>query len=312
MNIKKIVKSQKLRHRLMRLGAFLPDRVMLPLQYKILLKRWPNLQNPKRFTEWIQYYKMNYRNPVMLECVDKYSVRDFVGGIIGEENLVKLYACCERAEDIDFTSLPDKFVIKSTSGGNGDNVLIVKDKKGFDIDKVIPCINKWLEKNYSDTSREWAYKKAAEKPRIIIEELIEDKDGCGLDDYKFFCFNGVCKFFKIDFDRYVYHKANYYSPDGTPLASVREVPFESDFSHAPVDGEDLKQMIEKSEILSSGFPFVRVDFYCVDHKIYFGEMTFYPASGFAPFTPDSFDFEAGSYFPDKSKEIWTRYIHAGK
>ena len=309
MDIKRIVKSQKLRHRLMRLGSFLPDRIMLPLQYRVLLKRWPNLKDPKRFTEWIQYYKMHYHNPLMLECVDKYTVRNYVQEIIGSEYLINLYCCCKDASELDFKSLPQKFVIKTTSGGNGDNVLIVKDKSNLRISETISKVNSWLRKNYSNTSREWAYSRAANNPLILVEEYIENTP-TSLDDYKFYCYNGKFKFLDLHKDRYYNHTRALFNEQ---LGFIEEVKGNYTTSiEAPSLSENIKEMIIIAEKLAKPFPFVRVDLYNVKGKIYFGELTFYPASGFSPYSPDSFDYELGKYFPDKNDEIWTKYTHAGK
>lgn len=146
MNIKNIIRSQRVRHLLMKSCAWLPDRIMLPLQYYMLLHRWPDLKHPKRFTEWIQYYKMHYRNPDMLRCVDKYAVRSYVEEKGCSRYLNELYQVCEDATEIDFDKLPQKFVIKTTNGGGGDNVLVVKDKDSLDIGATIQKVNSWLKR----------------------------------------------------------------------------------------------------------------------------------------------------------------------
>ena len=293
-NIKHIFRSQKLRHRIMRFGKFLPDSIMISLQYRILLGRWPDLKNPKRFSEWIQWYKINCRDLKMLQCVDKYEVRDYVENKGCGKYLNDLYQICDNAEEIDFEKIPQKFVIKTTSGGGGDNVLIIKDKSTLNIQKTIEIVNSWLYKNYSDTSREWAYSEAAAHPRIIVEEYLQNNDN-SLDDYKFFCFNGKCQYFKVDFNRYSNHQANYYSREFS-LLHVTEEGFTPDPNYHLLKSEDLNAMIRVAEKLASDFNFVRVDLYNVNGKIVFGELTFYPGSGYGKFTPDSYDFEFGKYF----------------
>ena len=293
-NIKHIIRSQKLRHRIMRLGKFFPDSIMISLQYRILLGRWPNLNNPKRFSEWIQWYKINCRDSKMLKCVDKYEVRDFVESKRCGEYLNTLFQICDSAEDIDFNNLPQKFVIKSTSGGSGDNVLIIRNKENIKIQETIQTVNSWLNKNYSDTSREWAYSEAAAHPRIIIEKYLQNDDN-SLDDYKFFCFNGKCEYFKVDFNRYSNHQANYYSKE-LSLLHVTEEKFTPNPNYHLISPKDLKEMIKVAEKLASDFKFVRVDLYNVNGKIIFGELTFYPGSGYGKYTPDSYDFEFGKYF----------------
>lgn len=304
MDIKKIIKSQKVRHQIMRLGRFLPDRIMLPLQYKLLLHRWPDIDEPKRFTEWIQYYKIHYRNPIMLDCVDKYTVRDQIKNRIGDEYLVNLLQVCKDASEIDFKSLPDKFVIKTTSGGNGDNVLIVRNKAVLDTEKIIKEVNEWLHKDYSDTSREWAYAKASHNPLVLVEEYIENSP-TSLDDYKFYCFNGKFRFLSIDKDRYFNHTRAYFDDKLEFMPEIKGNYRKLDI--APDLPGNIKNMVQIAEQLAEGFPFVRVDLYNVKGKIYFGELTFYPASGFSPYTPDSFDYELGKFFPDKNAAIWSQF-----
>ena len=133
MNIKKLVKSQAVRHTLLKMFSWLPDSVMLPFQYYLILHRKLNLKSPRRFSEKIQAYKAFYRNPEMLKCTDKYLVRDYVAQKLGNEKYLNtLYQVCDRAEDIDFELLPEKFVIKTTDGGSGDNVFICRDKSKID------------------------------------------------------------------------------------------------------------------------------------------------------------------------------------
>lgn len=301
MNIKKIIKSQRVRHLLMRSCAWLPDKLMLSLQYYILLHRWPDLTHPKRFTEWIQYYKMKYRNPDMLRCVDKYDVRGYVEEKGCGEYLNELYQVCDNASEIDFEKLPQKFVIKTTNGGSGDNVMVVTDKDSLDTDAAIIKVNSWLKKNYSNTSREWAYSGASSHPRIIVEKYLENPSEDNLSansliDYKFFCFNGRVEFFKLDYDRYTRHSANYYDRNAS-LLDVTEGTFPQKEKTPPLPA-NISQMIEIAEKLAKEYPFVRIDLYNVGEKILFGEFTFYPGSGYFAFNPDKFDIEFSKYFKD--------------
>ena len=275
---------------------WLPDSIMLRLQYFLLLHRWPDLKNPKRFTEWIQLYKMKYRNPDMLKCVDKYSVREYIGNHIGSKYLVNLYQVCENANEIDFNLLPQRFVIKSTSGGNGDNVIVVKDKNTIDISYIISKVNSWRAKDYSKTSREWAYTEAVAHPRIIVEEYLENTS-TSLDDYKFFCFEGKFRYLSIDKDRYANHTRAFYDQDLKFLPEVIGTAYQI-VEKAPELPSNINEMIHIAESLASRFPFVRVDLYNINGKIYFGELTFYPASGYSRYVPDSFDMRLGSFFPD--------------
>lgn len=295
MNIKRIIKSQSVRHNILKLFSWLPDKLMLPMQYYIILHRRLNMKTPKRFTEKIQCYKAFYRNEEMLRCVDKYIVRDYVIEKLGTDKyLNKLYQVCDSAEKIEFDSLPNNFVIKTTDGGSGDNIYICKDKTSVDYQEVIALVNSWRKKEYYRISREWAYL-GAKKSQIIVEQYLSQEDGTELLDYKLFCFNGEVKFMKIDFDRFSNHRANYYDLE------MNLLPFgEAEFPRCPNKKFDkpknLQTMVNLAERLSKNFPFVRVDFYNINGVIYFGELTFYPSSGYTRFIPDDADFELGKLF----------------
>lgn len=195
------------------------------------------------------------------------------------------YSCFE---DINFDELPDQFVLKCTHDSGG--LAICRNKKTFDIDKARIRIEKSLKRNFYYVGREWPYKNV--KPRIIAEVYIEDNQG-ELKDYKFFCFNGKVKFFKIDFDRQISHKANYYDCDGEMLSFGEKI-CPPDFKREIEIPKNLACMIELAEKLSYDVDFLRVDFYSLsDDDIKFGELTFYPASGFGRFIADEQDFEIG-------------------
>lgn len=330
MNIKRIFKSQKLRHKIMRLGKFLPDSVMISLQYRILLGRWPRLKNPKRFTEWIQWYKMHYRDPKMLKCVDKYEVREYVKEKGCGKYLNELYQVCNTAEEIEFDKLPQKFVIKTTSGGNGDNVLVIKDKGLLNKEETKKLVNSWLHKNYSDTSREWAYSAAARKPRIIVERYLENENSLlqndsnhdkrnyeaissELLDYKFYCFNGHPVLCQLISGRYSEEHIDFYDLDWNRLENVVGLnPNATNSQRKHTRPLNFNSMVECAEKLSEDFPYTRVDLYNINGDIYFGELTFYPGSGYGSFKPDLFDTELGQKFEHIKNKKWTKYIRAGK
>jgi hypothetical protein len=162
-----------------------------------------------------------------------------------------------------------------------------------DIDSDFPKYTRTDEDGTSDyyfTGREWPYKHV--NKRILAEKYLSPKDNTDLKDYKFFCFNGVVKFLKVDFDRRTNHKANYYDVNWN-LLNFYETDFPSDPSaviHKPVS---LIKMIELAEVLSRGIPFIRIDFYEINERPYFGEMTFFPAAGFGKFSPRNADNEIG-------------------
>ena len=294
---KKIISSQKMRFAILRMLKFVPDKAMIKLQYRIKLKRKLNLKDPKRYTEKIQWYKLYYRNPVMMECVDKYGVRKYIekkglGNILNQ-----LYQVVDRPEEINFDQLPDKFVIKTTNG-SGTNIL-VKDKKTLNIAETKKKLNDFLNMAEAPAGREWAYGGSSKK--IIVEELLEDNSNKdkGISDYKFLCFNGKPVYVVYDKDRFSDHKRNFYDVNWNYVKVDSDCPCFEDSVKKP---ENYEKMVEIASVLSRDFPAVRVDLYNIEGKIYFGELTFYPWSGYVQYTPDSFDFELGKYFvlPEKA------------
>lgn len=254
-----------------------------------------DLKHPTRFSEKMQFYKVYYRNIDMLPCTDKYKVREYVKNRMPHKCLLnKLYGKFDKAEDIKFQDLPSQFVIKTTDGGNGENVFICKDKSQLDKSKIIKEVNAWKNKRYFIASREWAYRGATDS-KIIIEELLTDpdsKDG-SLRDFKFLCFDGKFKYLWVDFDRFSNHVRGWWDEN------LRFLHIDSDYPSIDTPRElpsNINEMIQVAECLSDGFPFARIDLYNLSGKIVFGEITFYPVSGYVKFRPDSFDYELGKCF----------------
>lgn len=296
MNYKKIIKSQQLRFKILELLKWVPDSWMLPLQYKIKLGRWPNMKTPKRWTEKLQLYKMYYRNPALPRCVDKYEVRKYIEEKGLGKYLVKLYGVWKNANEINLDALPNSFVLKTTDGGGGENVIIVSDKTKENFDSLRLKLNSWLDRKDINAGREWAYT-GIKKSQIIAEELLVNKDNpdAGIEDFKILCFNGEPKYIIVDKDRYIDHKRNFYTPQWErKIVTTDHEQFDDDYPKP----KNFEKMLEVAHELSKDFPFVRVDLYNVDGTIYFGELTFYPWTGYVQFTPDEFDFELGSYFTE--------------
>lgn len=289
--------------------SFVPDGIMLRLQYFYKVHRWPNIKNHPRFTECMLWYKLYYRNEEMLECTDKYKVRAYIKKRLGdgaERYLNKLYQVCNDAHEIDFNSLPSQFVIKTTDGGNGNNVFLCKDKNNLNINEVIGLVNSWRNKHYERASKEWAYKGAESK--IIVEQYLsmpENKDG-SLDDFKFLCFNGVFKYLWIDKNRFSGHRRGFWNEKLEFLNGVRSD--HPTFENPPKLPDNIKEMINIAEELSQGFLFARVDLYNVQGEIYFGEITFYPWGGYVKYTPDRFDYDLGKEFNNALKNCNKKYI----
>lgn len=294
MNYKKLIKSQQLRFKILGLLRWVPDSWMLPLQYKIKMDRWPDLKSPKRWTEKLQLYKMYFRNPILGSCVDKYEVRKYVDKKGLSNSLTKLYAIYNNADEIDLDKLPDSFVLKTTDGGGGLNVVLVNDKKRVDLPTIKNEFKKWMgwfKPGAVTLGREWAYSQI-KSSRIVAEELLVNQDHpeAGIEDFKILCFHGEPKYVIVDKDRYIDHKRNFYDTEWNRVyVTTDHDQFETPYPKP----KNFDEMLRLARILSEDFPFVRVDLYNVDGKIYFGELTFYPWTGYVQFTPDSFDFELG-------------------
>ena len=277
---------------LRRLSFAIPDRPYLKMMFRLKMGYPLDLNNPKTFSEKLQWLKLYNRKPEYTRMVDKYAVKDYVAKVIGEEYIIPTIGVWDRFEDIDFNILPEQFVLKTTHGGGSGGVVICNNKQTFNIDAAKEKLNHSLKTDIYKYLREWPYKNV--EKRIIAEQYMQDTDSDELKDYKFFCFNGKVQFFKIDFDRFEGHRANYYDNKGKIL-TLREVDL-----LPPVPGkvkvpDNLNEMIKIVEILSEGIPFIRIDLYDINRRIYFGEMTFFPASGLGKFSPAEADKKIGEF-----------------
>lgn len=299
MDYKRVIKSQRTRFKILKALKWVPDSLMVRLQYRIHMGFWPDLRHPRRFTEKLQVYKLKYRNPLMCQCVDKYNVREYVKSKGLGHILNDCYGVYDCVGDINLASLPEQFVAKTTDGGGGFNIKIVKDKAKLDETTFKSELNSWLGINKINPGREWAYT-GIKQSRIIIEKILKQNEkGVGsLYDYKFFCFNGEVKFSYFIADR----------KDGVVSLAILDPNFnrlpysrsdERELEYTPQKPEHYDEMIEIAGKLSEGFPHVRVDLYNINGKIIFGELTFYDGSGYFHYTPDDFDFIAGGYFKMK-------------
>lgn len=214
--------------------------------------------------------------------VDKYKVRDYIAEKIGRDYLIPLIGIWDDPDDIDFDLLPNKFVLKCNHNSGG--VFICKNKNNFDIIKVKKELKKELKRDYYLSGRERPYKDVPRK--IICEEYMVDESGYELKDYKIFCFSGEPKFIQMDYDRFSNHKRKFYNLNWEEV----EIKLVYGRDYTKIERPRyLDELLELSRILSNNIPFLRIDFYIINDKIYFGELTFYPESGFGEFTPKNRD-----------------------
>lgn len=270
---------------------WLPDELYLKFSFKAKLNQSLDLEKPKTFNEKLQWLKLNDRKPIYTQFVDKYEVRSFISEKIGEEYLIPLIGVWEKFEDIDFDSLPNEFVLKCTH--DSASVIICDDKKKFDKEKAKSKIEKSLKSNYYYAAREWPYKNV--KPRIIAEKYMVDNLGGDLKDYKYMCFNGQVKCCFVCSNRNSKDGLNIdiYDKEWKLMEFTR--PGHGNSNIIIEKPNNYKLMIELAEKLSKDIPFIRVDFYEINNRVYFGELTFFPAAGFEKFTPEEYDHILGEW-----------------
>ena len=268
---------------------WLSDVSFLKIAYKLCFGEKLNLKNPKTFNEKLQWLKLYDRRPEYTIMVDKIAVKRYVTDRIGSEYVIPTLGVWKRPEDIEWDKLPNQFVLKWNH--DSGSIVICKDKDNFDREKAIKKLRYGEKVNGFWYGREWPYKDV--KPQILAEKYMEDESG-ELKDYKFFCFNGHVRCFKVDFDRFTNHHANYFDINGNFLP-FGETICPPDSSKVLALPNNISKMIQLAEALSESIPFVRVDFYSVNDNIYFGEITFYPAGGFGPFVPNEWDYTFGSW-----------------
>ena len=273
-----------------RVAVLFPDKLFLKLKFRLMMGEKLDLNNPKTFNQKLQWLKLYNRKPEYTTMVDKYAVKEYVANIIGEEHIIPTLGVWNSTDEIDWDALPNQFVLKTTHGGGGCDVIICKDKATFDKDAAKEKLNKSLKSDIYYNFREWPYKNV---PKRIIAEKFMTNNGKELEDYKIHCFKGEPKFILVCSNRYGGGAMidDFYTPEWE-LMDVRRPghPKSEKASKAP---EHLKQMLELSRILSKEIPFLRTDFYIIDNKIYFGELTFFPASGMSKYQPEEWDLHFG-------------------
>lgn len=271
-------------------ARFFDDKVYLKIRFMIAMRKKLNLRKPQTFNEKLQWLKLYDRNHEYTKMVDKYEVRKYIAEKIGEEYLIPLLGVWDSPDEIDFDSLPDQFVLKCTHN-SGLGMCICKDKSNLDIEKVKKELKKGLKQNYFITSREWPYKNV--KPRIIAEKFMVTESGEEIKDFKVHNFNGTPEFVLVCDGRFSKDglTEDFYDLSWNHMKIKRpNIPNKSQLHLKPLT---LDKMIELSNILAKGIPFVRTDFYEIDGKIYFGEITFFPASGMKSFVPEEWDCKWG-------------------
>ncbi len=283
--------KRKIRNYFFKKKKFDNDKDYLVALGKARLGYKMDLDNPKTFNEKLNWYKLNYRNDLMVKCADKYDVKDYVRSKGLDYILVKDYGVYDKIEDINLNNLPNEFVAKNT--GDSGGVVICKDKSVF-FEKAKEKL-KGISKDYSNYNKEWPYHFI--KNRIIVEEIIDTDDGHSPKDFKIFCFNGEPKFLFVASERDTNVKFDFYDTNWNYIKVAQGHEHAKNPIKKP---EKLDEMLEIARKLSKDFPHVRVDLYYEKGKIYFGELTFFHFSGLTPFWPKKYDYIFGEYFDIKN------------
>lgn len=272
------------------------DALFLKIIYRFQMGHKLDLNNPQSFTEKLQWLKIHDRKPEYTNMVDKIKAKEYVAKVIGKEYIIPTLGIWNHFDEIDFSLLPQQFVMKTTHGSGGSDVVICTDKDSFDKSSAKKIIESSLRRNGFNKYREWPYKNVERK--ILAEQLLVEKDNNGdskqdITDYKFYCFNGkptYCQVIKnrrtketIDFFDMEWKHQNFVGL--TPSASYSEVP--------PLKPVNYDKMQEIARKLSQNIQFVRIDLYEVGDRVFFSEITFYPASGYGRFTPKEYDMILG-------------------
>lgn len=276
---------------------WLPDKTYLQLLYRFKMGHRLDLNHPKTFTEKIQWLKLYNRRPEYTLMVDKYAVKKYVADIIGEKYIIPTLGVWNKPEDIDWDELPNEFVLKTTHGGGSGGVVICKDKKTFDRNKAILTLRDSMDSDIYRSLREWPYKDV--KRRVLAEKYMVPKDMINnpiydLSDYKFFCFNGEPKYCQVIRNRHSKESIDFYDMNWRHQEFVGLNPIASNGINPVPRPLLLDEMICICHKLSENMKFVRIDMYVIDNRIYFGEITFYPASGIGLFNPDKWNTELGN------------------
>ncbi len=267
------------------------DEDYLRLMFRARMGKELNLEDPKTICEKIQWLKLYNRKPEYHRMVDKYTAKEFAAERVGAEHVIPAYGVWDRVEDIDFAALPEQFVLKCSHDSGG--LVVCRDKSQLDVAAAKAKLKQRLEHRFYYHGREWPYKNV--KPRILAEKYMEDTTSQELKDYKFFCFDGEPKFALVASGRFAEGGPwfDYFDMDWNHLPLRRPATPQSTGEIIPPENYGLMQELARK--IAKDKPFVRADFYEVDGKVYFGEITFFPASGLSKFEPTEWEYKMGDW-----------------
>lgn len=279
---------------------WMPDKPYLKLMFRAVTGKRLNLHNPKNFNEKLQWLKLYDRNPLYTVMVDKVKAKEYVASKIGDEYIIPTLGVWDNADEVDFDSLPSRFVIKCNHN-SGKGMYICHDKSKIDETKVREELRRGLNENYFLHGREWPYKDVPR--RIIAEQYLEDgniSDNTdsfvgNLRDYKFFCFNGEPRLCEVISDRAIDERIDFYDLEWNRIVGLIDDDVVCNSACDIPRPQSFKNMCDCARILSANIPFSRIDFYDINGRAYWGEITFFPSSGFDSFKPDEWNRKVGDW-----------------
>ena len=250
-----------------------------------------DIDSPKSFCEKIQWLKLHDHDKSYSKMTDKILAKEYVSGIIGDKYIIPTYQVWNTIDEIDISVLPDRFVLKTNNGGGSNGVIVCRDKESFNYDTARKILKSSLNTNIYKTHLEWAYKDI--EPKIFAEMLIENDNGGDLIDYKIFCFNGEPKYIQVIQDRRSVETIDFFDTEWNLQEFVGLNPDVKNSAEPIGQPQNLDEMLAIARKLSAGIRFLRIDLYNINGTIYFGEITFYPASGMGRFKPSIWDRRLG-------------------
>lgn len=278
---------------LTRIAPIFPDRLYLQLRFRLEMGYRLDLDDPKTFSEKLQWLKLYNRKPEYTQMVDKVGAKEYVASIIGEEYIIPTIGVWDKFDDIDFDKLPNQFVLKTTHGGGSTGVVICKNKSTFDIVAAKQKLNRSLKSDIYTRLREWPYKNV--RRRIIAEKFLSDNTHADLPDYKFYCFNGEPMYCQVIRGRNELETIDFYDMEWNHMPFVGLNPVAKNGNTPVARPLHLDNMIAVCKKLAKDTPFSRIDLYVINNKEYFGEITFYPMSGLGEFRPKEWNVKLGEW-----------------
>lgn len=265
----------------------IPDKTYILYKFKKEMRYSLDLNNPKTLNEKINWLKLYDRSNLHTIAADKFAVRQYIKDTIGQEYLIPLLYHTQNPSEININTIPNSPCIIKTNHNSSGGIIIRNKQEVNNVKQIQFALKKLLRENYFYSSREWQYKNI--KPRIVIEKLLTDENGIIPSDFKLHCFNGKLVFTQVDMDRHTEHKRNLYDVDW------KFIPCEWKYKNGrqinkPIHYELMQKLAEK---IAKDFIYVRVDFYEVNNKVYFGELTFHSESGHGKFKPEKYDLKFG-------------------